>query len=154
MSSTSLSTNRSIDKSSHPASKNWFVLAAGIFVLGAIKLFLVADQQVPPMYWPHDELLFVNWALALIEGRWLGEYNALSHTKLPGYSLWIAGMAEAGIPLLLSQHIVQLSGALLVMVIASYLGASRWEVLFVGAFIVFAPHSFSYFQTRTPRSDL
>ncbi len=84
-----------------------------IFLLILIKLWLVSDQ----LLWAradfiHDDLLFVRLANHLLQFSWLGPYDNLTLVKGPFYPLWIAFSFLAGIPLLLSQHLLYIAACL------------------------------------------
>ena len=118
----------------------------GIFL--ALRTWLVSDQQPLPLYWPHDDLLFVNWAKSLIAGNWLGNHTALSHVKVPGYSMWMAFFHSLEIPLLDSQRLLQL---LVILLFGSVLilkeNLSFKSVTLTSIVMLFSPYAFSFFQT-------
>jgi hypothetical protein len=84
-----------------------------IFLLILIKLWLISDQ----LLWAradfiHDDLLFVRLANHLLQFSWLGPYDNLTLVKGPFYPLWIAFSFLAGVPLLLSQHLLYIAACL------------------------------------------
>ena len=132
-----------------------FLKFSALFLgLAVAKLLLVADQHVSPLYWVHDDLLFVNWAVSILEGQWLGPFQAQTLVKLPGYSFWIAGARWLGIPLLLSQQLVSLAVAYLVGVLALRWRVSAGGAAAASALYIFSPHTFSFVQTRAVRDYL
>ena len=118
------------------------------------RYFLTLDQIAVPLYWPYDDLLYVNWAANILEGRWLGEFNYLSYSKLPGYSIWMAAVKSVGFPLLLAQQLVSILTAILAVLLLRLVGASRLISGSVFVSIVLAPHAVSYTQTRVLRDFL
>jgi hypothetical protein len=125
------------------------VLIAVLFLLPPLlKSFLVVDQIVIPKYWPHDDLLYLNWAKNIIDGNWLGPFSNLSYSKLPGYSIWIAFTYKISIPLLTAQHIVQLLSATIIALIFRKAGVNLIVIYCAYSAIVLAPHGMSHYQTR------
>lgn len=84
-----------------------------ITLLISIKLWLVSDQPL----WAradfiHDDLLFIRLANHFLQFGWLGPYDNLTLAKGPFYPLWIAFSFMAGVPLLLSQHLLYITACL------------------------------------------
>jgi len=84
-----------------------------VTLLISIKLWLVSDQPL----WARadfiqDDLLFVRLANHLLQFDWLGPYDNLTLVKGPFYPLWIAFSFLAGVPLLLSQHLLYIAACL------------------------------------------
>ena len=119
----------------------WFLVA----LLALVKLSLVG-------WWPflslthlrHDTLIFINQAIWLLEGEWLGPYSEYTLMKGPATSFWIALMHFLGIPLLMSHHLLYLAASLLLMLAFRRLNAGNGYLLFVFALVHFNPFSFNY----------
>ena len=80
-----------------PSARFWFWAGA---VLTALKLWLTGAQTVYAIGpAAHDDRLFLLLAESIINGDWLGSYSQMTLAKGPFYSLWIAGLFWAGIPL-------------------------------------------------------
>ncbi len=86
-----------MNDSPRPSFRVWFW--AGV-LLTVFKLWLTRAQ---PIYAigpaAHDDRLFLLIAESILNGDWLGSYNQMTLAKGPFYSLWIAGLFWAGIPL-------------------------------------------------------
>jgi hypothetical protein len=67
-----------------------------------IRLALTSDLAVRMSYTPHDDGLYVSRASHLLLGEAMGPYDARLLVKLPGLSLWLAGIRFLGIPYLFS----------------------------------------------------
>ena len=119
----------------------WFL----VVVLALFKLSLVG-------WWPflslthlrHDTLIFINQAIYLLQGEWLGPYSEYTLMKGPATSIWIALMHFLGIPLLMSHHLLYLGASLLLMLAVGRLTRSNGYLLCVFALVLFNPFSFNY----------
>lgn len=85
-----------------PASRRWLWAA---IALTAAKLWLTGSQTIhaigPAL---HDDRLFVRLAARLLDGQWLGPYDQFTLAKGPLFPLFIAGVFQLGLPLLLAQQ--------------------------------------------------
>ena len=54
----------------------------------------------------HDTQIFINQAIYLLDGEWLGPYSEYTLMKGPVTALWIASMNLLGIPLLVSHFLL------------------------------------------------
>lgn len=85
-----------------------FAAAAGLTLL---KLWLMRGQPVFGIGGASiDDRLFLELARSLLNGDWLGSYNALTLSKGPFYSIWIAGSYLCGVPLRLSEQLLYVAG--------------------------------------------
>ena len=72
-----------------------------------IKLWLVDGQTLFAIGGAgYDDRLFLNLALSLLKGDWLGQYSRLTLAKGCFYPIWISLAFASGIPLLLAQHLL------------------------------------------------
>lgn len=119
----------------------WFLVA----LLALFKLSLVG-------WWPflslthlrHDTLIFINQAIYLLEGEWLGPYSEYTLMKGPSTAMWIALMNFLGIPLLTSHHLLYLGASLLFLLVCRRLTASNTYPLIAFTLIHFNPFTFNY----------
>src|SRR5713101_7956630 len=79
-----------------------FRVAIGALVL--LRLWLGSRLHVTPKVAPHDDLLFLDQAKALLDGQWLGKLDALTLIKGPFYPLFIAATQVAGIRLIAAEQ--------------------------------------------------
>lgn len=117
-------------------------LVVGLIVL--VKLWLVSGQAISAREAAvHDDRLFLNLAQFILDGKWLGPYDQFTLIKGPFYSLWIAFSFIAGIPLLLSQHLLYIA-ACLVFCFAIHPLLSK-PIYFLGLFgiLVFNPMTYT-----------
>jgi len=118
----------------------WPLPAALVAVL--VKLWLVSAHDLMMTITPHDDLLFINQAAAILSGSWLGEYNQLTLIKGAFYPLFIALAYWVGIPLLAAQQLLQaLASAVVVLALRPLI---RWPWLGFLFFLVLLMHPFSY----------
>jgi hypothetical protein len=113
-------------------------------LLAFLKLWLVEGQPLYAYTWAgHDDRLYVTLAHNLLQGEWLGPYGKLTLAKGPFYPIWIAASFVAGIPLLLSQHLLYIASCfVMVMAIKPLLSRSIYLVVIFAA-LLFNPASFS-----------
>lgn len=88
-----------------------------VIIFSVIKLWLFSAMQITA-FGPceYDELLFLNSAKNLLQGQWLGEYSPFILSKGPVYSFWLAFICLTHIPLLISQHLLYMTGGILLLV--------------------------------------
>lgn len=81
------------------------VFGVTLVLATAAKLWLASSRPLEAIGWAHyDDRWFLQRAIDILEGRWLGEYNHLTLIKGPMYPLWVALMASQRIPLLFAQQ--------------------------------------------------
>lgn len=119
----------------------WILVA--LFAL--VKMSLVG-------WWPflslthlqHDTLIFINQAISILEGNWLGPYSEFTLMKGPATPMWIALMNFLGIPLLMSHHLIYLGASILLMLAFRRFTSSNGFILFVFVLALFSPFTFNY----------
>lgn len=133
---------------------NPFIPISILFVI--LKLFLVSDQPLFAFSIAvHDDRLFMTYAENILKGEWLGNYNNLTLAKGSFYSIWIVLSFLAGIPLLLSQHLLYILGCFVFIKAIKPLTNNQWFHIFAFAFLLFNPISYSYDPfTRVIREGL
>jgi hypothetical protein len=107
------------------------------------KLWLVARDEVrasPPF---QDPLRYAQMADALLQGRWLGDYDQLTLMRKPGYSFWVALVARTGLPLRIAAELFLAFGAavLALVLVRQGLRAPLAAPLVYTSFVL-EPHSF------------
>ncbi len=110
------------------AGKLWLATGLGIGV------------QAPLM---HDDQLFMEQALSLSSGNWLGDFGQLTLAKGPTYSVFLALSAATGVSLQFNE--VLFHGAacfVFVLAISPWLRRPEWRLLLLIA-LLFEPHSMS-----------
>jgi len=118
-------------------------LIAVAAVLTLVKLWLVGGQTLQALgTYAYDDLLFLNLAKSIMSGNWLGPYSEATLVKGPFYSLWVAAVSSAGIPLQLAQHMLYIA-ACLTMVVALRPIVTGRPLLFLYAILLFNPMSYT-----------
>lgn len=84
----------------------------------------------------HDDLLFIQQAAQIGMGKWLGEYNNLTHAKGIGYPVFMLLNHGLGLPLKFTEHAVYLAASVFFALVVGRVYSSRIIVLVV--FIVLA----------------
>ncbi|HRY14453.1 MAG TPA: hypothetical protein P5330_01095 [Candidatus Competibacteraceae bacterium] len=135
--------------------RNWRLSWSLMVALVLAKLWLVSDQMLLALADnSHDDLLFVQLANELAQLQWLGPYNNLTLAKGPFYPLWIAFAFLAGVPLLLSEHLLYIAACLITERALQPLIASRLLRTVIFVLLLFNPATFTWQLTRVLRDGL
>jgi len=101
-----------------------------------LRLALTSDLAVQMGSGPHDDGLYVSRAYYLLLGQGMGPYDARLLVKLPGLSLWLAGIRFLGIPYLFSINFLYiLAGVYFIAVLLRRGDFNRF--LLLGAFVLY-----------------
>jgi hypothetical protein len=120
--------------------KLWLVSAQTIFALGG------AD---------HDDQVFINLALRLTHGTWLGRYSEFTLMKGPMYSIFIAGTYFLGVPLFTAQHLLYVAGCALTVWALRPLISNRWVRFGLFVVLLFNPVTYEgSVHMRVLRQDI
>jgi len=108
-----------------------------------LALFLGSSRQIQAFPGAgHDDRLFINQTISLVQGNWLGSYNQFSLMKGPFYPFFLAINYFFGLPLLISQQIIYcLSGVALIYAL-SYFCRNRFVLLLIYTLYIFHPTPF------------
>src|SRR5205085_1701027 len=80
---------------------------AVIVAATAVKLWLAGARTLEAIGWAgHDDWWFLQRAIAILHGHWLGPYNHLTLIKGQGYPLWVAFISTLHVPLLFAQQLL------------------------------------------------
>src|SRR5215510_15980411 len=88
------------DASRAPVRTKIVIFPVAIAALVLLRLWLGSRLHVTPKIAPHDDLLFLDQAKALLDGEWLGKLDALTLIKGPFYPLFIAATQVVGVRLI------------------------------------------------------
>ena len=102
----------------------------------------------------HDDALFAAFALALLNGDWLGSYTNLTLVKGPFYSMWLAFNALLGAPLLVSQAVLYLLASLLLLWAVAPGPRWRWPLVIGFAIYAFNPAPYAVAELRVLRAGI
>ncbi len=137
------------------ANQHLFLTQSLIGLLILVKLWLVSGQ---PMFALADNIcddqLFVKLAGYLIDSQWLGPYGTLTLVKGPFYPMWIALTFLAGVPLLLSQHLLYAAACVVIYHALRSLVENYLLRTVIFAFLLFNPATFTWQLTRVLRDGL
>lgn len=135
--------------------KPTMLYSGGIGILILVKLWLVSNQPLVAFAdGGHDDLLFIRLANYLAQFDWLGPYDNLTLIKGPFYPLWIAVAFLAGVPLLLSQHLLYIAACLVTERALQPLIPSRPWRMAIFVLLLFNPVTFTWQLTRVLRDGL
>ncbi|MEM8805929.1 MAG: hypothetical protein AAGF01_07875 [Cyanobacteria bacterium P01_G01_bin.38] len=99
-----------------------------------------------------DDRLFLNHAIAIAHGQWLGDYNSLTLAKGPFYSIFLAVNYYIGLPVLISQSLLYLgAGYLLIKALQNYV---KQASVLLGIFCLYAWNPYLFSSTRVIRDPL
>lgn len=131
--------------------QTFFFYLCGITLLA---IFLGANRDlfaIPAAV--HDDRLFVNRALDLLQGHWLGDYNQYTLIKGPFFPLFMAVNNVLGFPLLVAEQVLFCLAGLTFLYALTYLYRQpRWPLILIYALYAFQPVAFSL--NRTVRESL
>src|SRR6266852_5919779 len=102
-----------------------FVYWAALAALIVVKAALVSDLAVNIQFFPHDDSLYVLRAFHLLNGEAFGPYDSHTLSKLPGFSLWLAGARLLGLPHLLGVNALYAAAGLYLLAGLRSSGAGR-----------------------------
>lgn len=108
---------------------------AVLVALILLRFALTADLSVPVEFSRYDENLYVARAYHLLMGAGMGPFDSLVLAKLPGMSLWIAGLRALGLPYFLVLNVAFVASGLYALQ-----GLRRLGLPAVAGVILFAVH--------------
>jgi hypothetical protein len=119
----------------------WALLLGGAAALAALKLVLVARNEIVAVFATHDQLRFAQMAQALAAGEWLGRYDQLTLIRRPAYPIWLWLSGTTGLPQRVAIELLLIASALTLSV-ALFRSGLSW-LLSLAAFgcVALAPPS-------------
>jgi len=128
---------------------------AGIITICLCKLILIAALQIVaiPAH-QEDEGLFVNLALNILNGQWLGPYNDMTLSKGPFFPLFLAANFLLGLPLKFTEHFLYLLSGVVLLYALSDLIKNRYILLTVFIIYAFNPVEASMNNLRILREGI
>ncbi|MBM4315722.1 MAG: hypothetical protein FJ122_17645, partial [Deltaproteobacteria bacterium] len=131
----------------------WFLAWVALFAL--LKLWLVSDLTVVAIGTAgHDDRLFLNLAVSLLRGEWLGPYNVLTLAKGPFYSMWIAAVFAAGFPLLIAQQVLYVLATLFFVIAIRPLFRKMLPLAVLYVIVLFNPMTYTWHCLRVVREGI
>lgn len=131
-----------------------YMLWTGIFLLVLLKLILVSGGVVQMVYSPHDDGLYVSRAFHLLTDGGLGPYDARLLVKVPGVSLWLAGIRLLGVPYLLSINLLFALAGVYFIAALQRCNINHALLLLVFALYLFNPVTMDHQWFRVMREPL
>lgn len=128
----------------------FLVLAA----LALLKLALVSDLSPIVVFSPHDDSLYVTRAFHLLNGAGFGPYDARVLAKLPGMSLWLAGLRSLGLPYLPCLNLLYAAAGLYLLWALRRCGVGRVALGAIFALYLFNPVTMGAEWVRTIREPM
>jgi hypothetical protein len=112
--------------------------------LMAVKLWLVRAHPLMVTLTPHDDLLFIREADAILRGDWLGDYNQVTLIKGPFYPLFISLCYWLNIPLLAAKQLLYgLASFVTIQAVYPFIN-KKWPLFLLFLFLLLNPFSFTY----------
>jgi len=99
----------------------------------------------------HDDALFMNQAINIISGQWLGIYNQMTLAKGPAYSLFLALNWVFGLPINLFESLFYLLCVYLLSTLLAKISGYRALGVIIYLFLLFIPE---IFPVRVIRDNL
>ncbi len=115
--------------------RHWAIV--GAFAL--LRVWMMAAMPFTAVPARHDDLLFLNQAAALADGRWLGSYDDLTLAKGPFYPMFVAASYAARTPLRLSQELLYVGFCFVSLLALRPLRLGGPLLSVVGALLLLAP---------------
>ncbi len=116
-----------------------------VVVLTGVKLWLFSGLSLGiDANSPHDDLLFINQADAILHGKWLGEYSNRTLAKGAFYPIFIALSHTLNIPLLLAQQVLYTIACFCASLLVWLLAKKAKIFMFIVMFTVLLFNPFSF----------
>lgn len=119
--------------------KNTFLFICLFALIIGFRIFLILDVPKQYLMAPHDDLFYAKAATALLDGEWLGEYNANTLIKVPFYAVFLALSASTGLPLFFNETAFLLIGGIVSFYSLEPVIANRWKRLLIFTLLVYCP---------------
>jgi len=112
------------------------LVAAKLWLASGLGLSVQAHMQ-------HDDKLFVEQAMSIAAGNWLGPFGQLTLAKGPTYSVFLALSSLTGVSVQLNEILLHGSACLIfVAAVSPWLRRAEWRLLLL-IVLLFEPHSLS-----------
>ncbi|MEM9903643.1 MAG: hypothetical protein AAF921_01270 [Cyanobacteria bacterium P01_D01_bin.44] len=129
------------------------ILTVGIAAITILVVILTSRQGISarPDQFP-DARLFLNNAISITQGNWLGNYSSLTFVKGPFFPIFLAINFYLGLPILITQNLLYLlSGLLFIKSVQDYIKSNLY-LLVIFCIYAFNPYFFAW--TRITREPL
>ncbi len=132
----------------------WIYFLIGALAIGG-RLILASVQLIYlALPAPIDDGLMYEAALALTEGRWLGDYGHLTLSKHMGFAFWEALLHTLNIPILIGNQIFVIAVCLLSVTALSPIITRHWQRLALFVLLLYNPATVAEFTLRPYRDSI
>jgi hypothetical protein len=121
--------------------RRWIAFGCACAAVMAVKLWLIAPDEVLAQANPYDQLRYADMAFEITEGRWLGDYGPRALIREPSYPVWIALVHGVGIPLRAASEALLLVASLVFGWTLLCIGLPGWFASASVVLLVLQPHS-------------
>ncbi len=125
-------------------------------ILVAIRLILANSQMmfILPFSAPLDDDLYFNWAVSIVDGNWLGEYNHLTLSKYPFFGIYLAALHKLGIPYLVGNCLMWIICGAFVVLAFSPVVKTNWYRLALFTAFIYSPSTWAEHTLRVYRDSI
>jgi hypothetical protein len=128
--------------------------AAFVVVAVLVKLWLTSDIRILAAFAPHDSSNFIEHAKSIMQGRWFGDYDVGTLIKVPAFPIFMAVVAEFGIPLPLAHQLLYVFACLVACAAIRPLVRSKAAIAAIFAVLLFNPFTYGTLVWAAYRSQL
>ncbi len=132
----------------------WLYRLIAFIAIGGKLIFASFQRIYLALPAPIDDGLMYEAAVALTEGRWLGEYNHLTLSKHMGFAFWEAFAHLLGVPILVANQFFIAAVCLLTVAAFSPIIQKRWQRLLFFLVLFFSPTTIAEFTLRPYRDSI
>lgn len=114
-----------------------------ISLISFIYLIVAVNNPISVLAWQgFDDMLFINHAQSLAEGRWLGKFDELTLVKGPGYPLFLAFNYWLGLPITITHAIFYGLSLLAISILVLKVSKSYFLAALLFSITLFDPRVF------------
>jgi|GEM_PF-3519568 len=120
--------------------KSEIAFAAGLVIIGLLRMISIWNLPLAaaPLAAADDGLL-TRWAGTIASGQWTGTFDAYTFVKEVGFSIYLACLKVAHLPLIRATTFLYILGALFFIYALRNICSNRWVLFFVYLGLVFNP---------------
>ena len=131
------------------------ILIAGIALVYVCKLILVESLRIVAIPGGiEDDRLFVDLAVSILNGEWLGHYNHMTLSKDPFFPLFLAANFLLGLPLKFTEQLLYLLSGIILLYALSGTIKNRFCLLVLFVIYAFNPAAASVATLRVLREGI
>ncbi len=142
---------RLLPRGPHPAS---WPLVAVILLTAGVRLHIGSESAFQARPYTADDQVHARQTTALLEGRWLGDYDQYLLVKSPGYAFFLAGVRSLGLTRRTGEDLLHLTACLLLLGVLLRLGLPRTLGAIAFLTTLFHPFMFGEITSRLVRDGV